>query len=31
MLEIGQLVTARNFGEYAMTDALKPMREKVKK
>lgn len=26
MLEIGQLVTARNFGEYAMTDALKPIR-----
>lgn len=26
MLEIGQLVTARNHGEYAMTDALKPMR-----
>lgn len=26
MLEIGQLVTARNFGEYAMTDALKPLR-----
>lgn len=26
MFEIGQLVTARNHGEYAMTDALKPLR-----